>query len=162
MCAIWDKACNSIWHLGDAETLDLDFKKTWQLKCSTWEVHHRPPLPTCGFKRVNCSREWTVTWLQHALRERLSVKRVGGRIEQVAQDDGSVHDVSGGQHHGVCHECVHQRVCWELKHGQLVLREVCSQGKEKEMMITLEGMPLKSLCSAYFNLWRNAIAVVPN
>lgn len=52
-----------------------------------------------------------VTWLQHALRERLPVKRVGGGVEQVAQDDGSVHDVPGRQHHGVSHKGVHQGVC---------------------------------------------------
>lgn len=34
---------------------------------------------------------------QHVLRERLAVERIGRRVEQVAQDDGTVHDLAAWQ-----------------------------------------------------------------
>ena len=34
---------------------------------------------------------------QHVLRERLAVERIGRRVEQVAQDDGAVHDLAAWQ-----------------------------------------------------------------
>lgn len=60
-------------------------------------------------------KQWegfVVTWLQHALCQGLSVEGVCGRVEQVAQDDGSIHDVPRWQNHRVSHQCVHQRVCY--------------------------------------------------
>lgn len=52
-----------------------------------------------------------VTWFQHALCERLSVEGVGGRVQEVSQNDGSVHDVARWKLHGISHKSVHQRIC---------------------------------------------------
>lgn len=65
-------------------------------------------LPTQSLVENHCGG---FTWFQHALCERLPVEGVSGGVEQMPQDDGSVHDVPRGQNHGVGHECVHQRVC---------------------------------------------------
>ncbi len=51
------------------------------------------------------------TWFQHALGERLSVEGVSGRVQEVSQNDGSIHDVARGKLHGISHESVHQGVC---------------------------------------------------
>lgn len=51
------------------------------------------------------------TWFQHALGQRLPVEGVRGRVQQVPQNDGAVHDGARGQPHGVGHQGVHQRVC---------------------------------------------------
>lgn len=51
------------------------------------------------------------TWFQHALCERLSVEGVGGRVQEVSQNDGSVHDVARWKLHGISHKSVHQRIC---------------------------------------------------
>lgn len=64
----------------------------------------RTPVLSCPLPRPS-------TWLQHALCQRLPVEGVRGRVEQVPQDDGAVHDGARGQPHGVCHQGVHQRVC---------------------------------------------------
>lgn len=50
------------------------------------------------------------TRLQHALGERLSVEGVRWGVEEVAQDDGAVHDVARWQYHRISHQSVHQRV----------------------------------------------------
>ena len=49
--------------------------------------------------------------LQHVHREMLTVERVLAGVEQVSNDDGTVHDHSTGQADGIGHQCVHYRVC---------------------------------------------------
>lgn len=50
----------------------------------------------------------------------------------MAQDDGSVHDVPGGQNHGVGHQSVHQGVCCHKVAGKRLKRNsdaLCSAQK---------------------------------
>lgn len=60
--------------------------------------------------RSGCTH-WPPTWLQHALSQHLAVEGVGGGVEQMPQDDRTVHDGARGQSHGIGHQGVHQRVC---------------------------------------------------
>lgn len=71
------------------------------------------------------------TWFQHALSQHLAVEGVGGGVEQMPQDDRTVHDGTRGQSHGISHQGVHQRVCGERA-------EYTNPEEQKQMVPTRE------------------------
>ena len=52
-----------------------------------------------------------LTWFEFLLCEGLPIEGVCLGVEEMADDEGPVHNVAAGKLHWVLHQCVHQRIC---------------------------------------------------
>lgn len=99
------------------------------------------------------------TWLQHALCEWLSVEGVSRGVEQVAQDDGTVHDVPRGQYHRVSHQCVHQRIYHntDIHAVGLIHKQWSNEQKAVTMPISWPCWFLASVLHCNWEIWSSSI-----
>lgn len=64
---------------------------------------------------------------QHVYCQLLSVERILVRVEEVSDDDGTIHDHPTGKSYWFCHQCVHQ---WVYREKRGKGREGRREGKE--------------------------------